>query len=111
MYAKYRPRGELLTYEAPLMGGLMGLVGLGVVNLGSVAIFGPNVVSTALHSVDTYGGILLFTGLTAYDTQKAISRYQNRDPDHLGCSVELYLDFMNLFVRIMEIIAKSKNNS
>ena len=43
---------------------------------GYLVIFGPNLITTALHSVDTYGGILLFTGMTVYDTQMAIYRYQ-----------------------------------
>jgi len=108
LYAKMRPKGALLAWEAPLMGGLLGLVGMGVVGLGSQLIFGPNLFSAALHSIDTYGGLILFTGMTAYDTHKAIDFYEKRDPDHLGMSVSFYLDFMNILIRIMEIMAKAQ---
>lgn len=108
LYAKFRPKGALLAWEAPLMGGLVGLVGMGLVGLGSQWMFGPNVFSMALHSIDTYGGLLLFTAITAYDTHKAIDMYEKKDPDHLGCSVNLYLDFMNILIRIMEIMAKAQ---
>lgn len=63
------------------------------------------------HIISLYGGIPLFTGLIAYDTHKSIEKYNSGDPDHLGCSVELYLDFMNLFVRFVEIIGKIQNNN
>jgi len=110
LYAKLRPKGSLLAWEAPLMGGLMSLVGVSLVGLGSHLLFGPTMFSAALHSIDTYGGILLFTGMSAYDTHKSIEMYEKRNPDHLGCSVNLYLDFMNLLIRIMEVMAKAQKN-
>ena len=108
MYARLRPKGSLLSLEAPLMAGLIGLVSIGLVGLASHIIFGPNIFSLALHSIDTYGGILLFTGLTAYNTHKSIDMYEKGDPDHLGCAVQFYLDFMNILIRIMEAMAKAK---
>jgi FtsH-binding integral membrane protein len=104
-----QPEGALLSWQAPLMGGLIGLIGVSLTGLLSGMIFGPQCLAfQMLHSVDTYGGILLFTGFTAYDTHKAIERYKKGDPDHLGCATELYLDFMNLLVRIMEVMAKAQ---
>jgi len=108
MYAWFRPKGTLLALEAPLMGGLVGLIGMGFVELGSQCIFGPNVLSAALYSIDTYCGLALFTTMTAYDTQKAITMYEDEDPDHLGCSVNLHLDFMNLVMRFMEIMTAAQ---
>lgn len=106
--AKMCKNGSALVWQAPLFGSLMGLIGLGCINIGSLLIFGPNVVSDALSNIDAYGGVVLFSGIIAYDTHKAIERYEKRDPDHLGCAIELYLDFMNLLVRIMKILADSK---
>ncbi len=59
-----------------------------------------------LHNVDLYGGIALFTGFTAYDTHRAIDLYKRNDPDHLGVATDMYLNFMNLLIRIMEIYLK-----
>lgn len=109
--AKYCQKGSLLVWQAPLMGGLVGLIGIGLVSIGTQLVIGPNIFSSALHSIDTYGGLVLFMGITAYDTHKAIDRYENKDPDHLGCSVELYLDFVNILIRIMEIMAKLQNKN
>ncbi len=109
-YAYMKPKGALLAWEAPLMGGLVGLVGMGLVGLGSQLIFGPTMFSMALHSIDTYAGIVLFTAMSAYDTHKSIEMYENKDPDHLGCAINLYLDFINLLIRIMEVMAKIKKN-
>lgn len=106
--AKICKNGSLLVWQTPLFGGMIGLIGLGCINIGSLLIFGPNVVSEALSNIDAYGGVVLFSGIIAYDTHKAIERYEKRDPDHLGCAIELYLDFMNILVRIMKIIADSK---
>ena len=92
------------------MGGLVGLVGMGLVGLGSQLIFGPTMFSMALHSIDTYAGIVLFTAMSAYDTHKSIEMYENKDPDHLGCAINLYLDFINLLIRIMEVMAKIKKD-
>jgi len=111
LYAMFKPNGALLAWQAPLMGGLMGLVGVSMIGLLSHVFMGPTVFSSALHSIDTYGGLLLFTAMTAYDTHKAVNMYQAKDPDHLGCSVNLYLDFMNMLIRMMEILAKVNNNN
>jgi FtsH-binding integral membrane protein len=105
-YAMTRKTGELEIWGSALHGGLTGLVGVSLVGLGSNLIFGHNWFGDITHLVSLYGGIPLFTGLVAYDTHKSIEKYQSGDPDHLGCSTELYLDFINLFVRFMEIIAK-----
>lgn len=105
-YAMTRKVGELEPFGGMLYGGLTGLVGVSLVGLGSNLFFGSNWFGDAAHLISLYGGIPLFTGLVAYDTHKAIELYQLGDADHLGCSVELYLDFMNLLVRFMEIIGK-----
>jgi len=109
MYARTAKPGSFLAYGPALTGGLLGLVGTGVVGIGSEMFFGPNMFSALAHSVQLYAGIPLFTAFVAYDTQVAIERFESGDPDHLGCSVALYLDFMNILVRMMEIVNKMKN--
>lgn len=96
--------GELKPYGSILYGGLSGLVGVSLMGLGSNLFFGTNWFGDMTHLISLYGGIPLFTGLIAYDTHKAIEMYESGNPDHLGCSTQLYLDFINLFVRFIEII-------
>ncbi len=105
-YGLTKKQEEIKTWEPTLYSGLSGLVGVSLLGLGSNLLLGQNMFGSAAHLISLYGGIPLFTGLIAYDTYKAIERYNEGIPDHLGCSVDLYLDFINVFVRLVEIIAK-----
>ena len=77
---------------------LMGLIGLVVVMIGNLFIR-----SDTLSTVISFVGVLIFAGLTAYDTQKIKSIYfQVEGSDMLGKAailgaLNLYLDFINLF--------------
>jgi uncharacterized protein len=77
---------------------IMGLVGLVVASL--INIF---VQSSVMQLVISFVGVLLFAGLTAYDTQKIKSIYSHvAGTDMVGKSVvmgalTLYLDFVNMF--------------
>ena len=72
--------------------------------------------SSGLDWIVTFVGILIFTGLTMYDAQKvrAIAA-QERSLDNetvakLGLlgALELYLDFINLFLYILRLLGKRK---
>ena len=110
LWAHRQPPGKLLNWRQPLMGGLIGMFGVGLLGIGSQMIFGPNLFSSMIHHVDLYGGIVLFTAFTSYETHAAIKMYQEGDPDHLGCSINVYFDFMNLLVRFTEIVARYRLN-
>jgi FtsH-binding integral membrane protein len=110
LWAMKKGVGELKPYGSILYGGLSGLVGVSLMGLGSNLFFGTNWFGDMTHLISLYGGIPLFTGLIAYDTHKAIEMYESGNPDHLGCSTQLYLDFINLFVRFIEIINKIQND-
>jgi len=48
------------------------------------------------------GVIILFIGFVLYDTQNILKRYS--DDDYINACVSLYLDFLNIFVRLIEIL-------
>ena len=100
--------GSLLKYGPALTGGLFGLVGLQILGLGSYLIIGPNILYESISNIDSYGGIVLFSFLTASNTHDAIEMYKNKDPDHLKCATNFYMDFMNILIRFIGIMAKSK---
>ena len=106
LYAWKRKPGDLDHWGPVLYGGLSGLVVVSLLGVGSQMFLGQNWFGDITHMISLYGGIPLFTGLIALDTKKAIEKYQDGEPDHLGCSTELYLDFMNLFIRFVQIISK-----
>jgi FtsH-binding integral membrane protein len=84
---------------------LMGLVGLIVVMIGNIFIR-----SDTLSLVISAVGVLLFAGLTAYDTQKIKSIYfQVQGSDMVGRqailgALTLYLDFINLFQFLLSFL-------
>jgi FtsH-binding integral membrane protein len=108
VYAKKNRDKDLQVYKSAAYGGLLGLLSLQLVGLGSYLVVGPNVLFDTLHQVDLYGGTLLFSGLLMYDTHTAINEYNNGKKDALGLSVSIYLDLMNLFIRILEIVARAQ---
>lgn len=99
---------KIMEWKAPLFVGLTSLIGIQFIGLGSSLVFGQNTFSMMLHNVDIYGGICLFTLMSSYDAHMAREMYLKGEPDHLGCATSVYLDFMNLLLRIMEAMAKAK---
>lgn len=108
LFASKTKNTKILEWKAPLMIGLTSLIGIQLVGIGANIIMGHNALSSMIHSVDIYGGIGLFTIMSIYDAYLAKKMYLEGDADHLGCTVNLYLDFMNLLIRIMEALAKAK---
>lgn len=102
------PKDKMLGYGKIFGGSLLGLIAMNLIGLGSAYFMGPNAFSSLLFTIDNYAGILLFSGLIAYDTHVAIKQYEMGNADHLGVSVQLVLDFWNLLLRIMQIMARMK---
>jgi FtsH-binding integral membrane protein len=84
---------------------IMGVVGLLVASL--INLF---MRSSAMDMVISFVGVLLFAGLTAYDTQKIKSIYAHvAGTDMMGKSVvmgalNLYLDFINMFLFLLRFM-------
>lgn len=80
----------------------MGLIGIVIASL--VNIF---IMSDAVSWIVSAIGVIVFTGLTAYDTWKikalAASGVQGRNPAILG-ALTLYLDFINLFLMLLRFM-------
>lgn len=60
-------------------------------------------------------GVIIFVGLTAYDTQKLKQRAYNASlsQEHFvkNCvmgALDLYLDFINLFISLIRILGKRR---
>jgi FtsH-binding integral membrane protein len=84
---------------------IMGVVGLLVAMLINMFLKSP-----AMNLVISFIGVLLFAGLTAYDTQKIKSLYFHvAGSDMVGKSVvmgalTLYLDFINMFMFLLRFM-------
>jgi uncharacterized protein len=102
----YTTQRDLLQLGSFLFMGLIGVVLASLVN-----IF---VGSSALQFVISVIGVLVFTGLTAWDTQRIKEVYVTSDPRDvlakkaLMGALALYLDFINLFVMLLQITGQRK---
>lgn len=83
---------------------IMGLIGLIVASI--VNIF---LQSSAMHWAISVIGVLIFVGLTAYDTQKIRRMYYEADGAEVATkksimgALTLYLDFINLFLFMLRL--------
>eukprot|EP00026_Physarum_polycephalum_P016490 Phypoly_transcript_17409.p1 GENE.Phypoly_transcript_17409~~Phypoly_transcript_17409.p1 ORF type:complete len:244 (+),score=32.73 Phypoly_transcript_17409:51-782(+) len=97
-FALSRPKGSLLRWGAPLQIGMWGLLGTSVV----AAITR----SSMVEMIGCLAGVVLFAGATAHDVHKAIESYDIGQPDHMLHATTFYLDFLNMFIRVLEIYLK-----
>jgi FtsH-binding integral membrane protein len=101
----YTTKTDLSSWGKILLMALIGLIIATIVN-----VF---IKSTMFNLILSYVGVLIFVGLTAYDSQK-IKQMLLQTPDAsegaqkialLG-ALTLYLDFINLFIYLLRIFGK-----
>ncbi len=100
----YTTKRDLSGMGTFLMMGLIGLIVASIVN-----IF---LQSSAMQFAISAIGVLIFAGLTAFDTQNIKNTYlqlANSDRDFLGKAaimgaLQLYLDFLNLFMFLLQFM-------
>jgi FtsH-binding integral membrane protein len=105
LYAYLYPK-SIKCYGHIIVSSLNTLLLLNVIGFSSFMIFGDNLFYQLIFDFDTYFGLLLFSMFVAYDTYICIKMYESGKRDYIMCSLQLYLDLMNLFVRILEIVSK-----
>jgi uncharacterized protein len=98
----YTTKKNLSGMGSFLMMGLIGLIVASVINL--------FLQSPAFHYVISFIGVLIFAGLTAYDTQRLKEEYTYlRGTEFAGKAVilgalSLYLDFINMFQFLLSFL-------
>ena len=92
------------------MMGLFGLVGYGL-----IALFFPSLMGAQASFVYSMAGVVVFSGLTAYDTQKIkemnVLGNEGTDEDRKEAifgALTLYLDFVNLFLNLLRLLGKRR---
>ncbi len=101
----YTTKKDLTSFGSFLFMGLIGIIIASVVNM--------FIRSSGMTLVISYIGVLLFTGLTVYDTQR-LKNMALAQPADLEAGVvrkgailgalSLYLDFINLFLMLLRIM-------
>jgi FtsH-binding integral membrane protein len=103
----YTTKRDLSGFGTFLIMGLVGLIVASIVNL----FVGSGPLSLAISVI----GVLIFAGLTAYDTQKIKSMYAYvGNTDMRGKAVvmgalTLYLDFINMFLFLLRLFGSQRN--
>ena len=102
----YTTRADLSGFGSFLFMGLIGIIIAMVVNF-----FLHSAMMTWIISV---AGVLIFTGLTAYDTQWIKKNYVANDDSATAGSkaifgaLKLYLDFLNLFLMLLRLLGNRR---
>jgi uncharacterized protein len=88
----------------------MGLIGIIIASLVNIFIH-----SSALQFAVSVIGVIVFTGLTAYDTQSIKEMYYEADGEEIASkkavmgALRLYLDFINLFMMLMQLLGTRRD--
>lgn len=103
----YFTKRDLSLWGRYLLMGLLGVIIATVANL--------FLQSTRVEWITTYVGVMVFVLLTAYDTQKIKTMLAEKSEVNEGAlklalygSFMLYLDFINLFLKLLKIMGKRK---
>lgn len=97
----YTTRTDLARFGSFLLMGLFGIIIAGLVNM----FLG----SSTLQLVISVVGVIVFVGLTAYDTQRIKHIYLESDSSIVAGkkaimgALALYLDFLNLFILLLQL--------
>ena len=107
----YTTRADLSRMGSFLMMGLIGIVIAGLVNM--------FIGSTALQFAISMIGVVVFTGLTAYDTQRIKATYMQSayaggvmeaGKRSVYDALSLYLNFINLFMLLLQLTGDRRSN-
>lgn len=99
----YFTKKDLTSWGQLLFWALIGIIVAMIVNV----FLGSSVLNTAISMI----AVVVFLGLTAYDTQKIREMLWAGDDDGKGAimgAVSLYLDFINLFIHLLNLIGAKK---
>lgn len=89
----------------PLTSGLTCLLIMGLCNIFFRIPF--------VHTIELYGGTLIFFGYIVYDVQHFLSEKSKlsasvQEQLHIDAALNIYLDVINVFIRMLEIISRMK---
>jgi len=102
----YTTGRDLSAMGSFLFMGLIGIIIAGLVNM--------FIASSALQFAISIIGVIVFTGLAAYDTQKIKEIYYAGDDDVIAGkkaimgALRLYLDFVNLFLMMLRLMGQRR---
>src|SRR6185312_10889714 len=103
----YTTRSDLSRFGSFLFMGLIGIIIAGLVNM--------FIGSAGLQLLISLVGVIVFVGLTAWDTQAIKEMYWEGDGELVAGkkaimgALRLYLDFINLFMLLMQLLGNRRD--
>ncbi len=103
--------GYTTKRDLTAMGGflIMGLFGIIIASIVNIFMQSP-----AMYFAISIIGVIIFVGLTAYDTQKIKNMYYEADSETISGkkaimgALTLYLDFINLFIMLLRLFGQRR---
>ena len=102
----YTTKRDLTKLGGFVFMGLIGVIIASIVNM----FFQSGMMSFVISVI----GVLVFVGLTAYDTQNIKNMYYGGDSEEIGSkkalmgALKLYLDFINLFILLLQLFGQRR---
>ena len=102
----YTTKRDLTKLGGFLFMGLIGIIIASIVNI----FFQSGMMAFVISVI----GVLVFVGLTAYDTQNIKNMYLEGDSEEIGSkkalmgALKLYLDFINLFILLLQLFGQRR---
>ena len=102
----YTTKRDLTKLGGFLFMGLIGIIIASIVNI----FFQSGMMAFVISVI----GVLVFVGLTAYDTQNIKNMYYAGDSEEIGSkkalmgALKLYLDFINLFILLLQLFGQRR---
>ena len=102
----YTTKRDLTKLGGFLCMGLIGIIIASIVNI----FFQSGMMAFVISVI----GVLVFVGLTAYDTQNIKNMYYEGDSEEIGSkkalmgALKLYLDFINLFILLLQLFGQRR---
>jgi len=91
---------------------LGGLLGSGLSLLFMISFVNLFLGSTVLYTFHLYLGLMVFCGFVIFDTQLIIEKViQNGSSDYIWDSLQLFLDFVGIFIRLVILLTKNKKKN
>ena len=89
---------------------LSGILSSCLISLTVISLINLFLHSEILFKIDLYLGLVIFCMYIIYDTQMIIKEADDGNYDVIFHAMTFYLDFINIFIRLLVILMRNSNN-
>ena len=89
---------------------LSGILSSCLISLAIISLINLFLHSEILFKIDLYLGLVVFCMYIIYDTQMIIKEADDGNYDVIFHAMTFYLDFINIFIRLLVILMRNSNN-